>query len=193
MVRPMLAGHRLRRALAEAAQGRGGAELESLRHGWWVPAATRRLAALNLGLVHIRGGRWTPALGVLRSVKRGKAAGFAAASRALALVALEQYAAAESAIAEALSSTAGRSIQAEVDGVRLLLVFRRDGATEALELARRLGDAGQGLVFEATTVAALVESAAIDAKESRVVEVRQSLVQAGLDHLFPEWQTVYEA
>ena len=97
------------------------------------------------------------------------------------------------AIAEALSSTAGRSIQAEVDGVRLLLVFRRDGATEALELARRLGDAGQGLVFEATTVAALVESAAIDAKESRVVEVRQSLVQAGLDHLFPEWQTVYEA
>ena len=137
----------------------------------------------------MRAGRWTPAIGVLRGVKHGKAAGFASASRALALVAMGDFQSAETAIADALSSPAGRSVQTEVDGVRLLLVFRRDGAVDALELARRLGDAGQGMVFEATTVAALVDAGRIPPADARVLKARESLHRAGLQHLFPEWET----
>jgi tetratricopeptide (TPR) repeat protein len=189
LFRPLYATSRLRGAVEAASRGeqRAEAELTTLAAAWWSPKNARAQAALNLGLLALRRREFDRAARWYAMVQSGRAAGFAATGLALVYVGLERFEEAEGALREAATSAAGRHIQGELDGVRLLLVLRRDGHVDALELAGRLAPPAPGALYTGALAAALV-SAGRDDEAMTLMEDggAAALETSGLAHLLPE-------
>ena len=150
--RPLVTSHRVGQAV-QLAEG-GDTDLArrlflKIVDGWWITGSGRAQAQLNLGLLALRDGdlemaaRWyeLPA----RSHK-GKVGAFACSGLALVRTLQGRWSEAEAFLHKA--QTRGRgALQPEVDGVRLLMVLRRDGAIEAREMGERLLALNSGSVF----------------------------------------------
>lgn len=155
--RPLLAHRSLTRAvdaLEDGDEKTGRARLEGINGAFWSPRGVREMAALNLGLMALGDGEldeasaWYENAGALR----GRA--LAATGLALVRTLQERYDEADSLLATAGTYAEGRSAQVEIDGVRLLLTLRREGATEARAYGERLLTAGAGGLFMAVLAAA---------------------------------------
>lgn len=178
LFRPLFAGTKLRVAVEAASRGeRDEAALRAVATAWWSTGSTRRQAALNLGLLALRRGEYEEALRWYGAVAGGRAAGFASTGAALAHIGMGRLPDAEAALLDAASSEAGRHVQTELDGARLLLVLRSEGSAAALELAERLSPPAPGALFDAVRTVA----SGADAREARA-----RLDEVGLTHLLPE-------
>jgi len=146
--RPVLVSHLLNSAVQAAAvddRARARRLWDRLARAWWAPRSGRDQAALNLGLLSLQDGDLEQAARWYRVPHHPRASAFAAAGLALVLVLQGRFEEAEPLLVSA--SAGGRATQAEVDGVRLLLVLRRDGPAEARSLGERLVGPDAGLLF----------------------------------------------
>lgn len=143
------------RAAALAAQAGREAEAartwKTLARSRWAPRSAADQAALNLGSLALARQDGASARAWYGRVRGGRAAAFAASGLALLDVLDGRFAAAEHRLAR--TSRAGRAVQGEVDAVRLLLVWRRDGLAEALGLGDRLLGPESGVLFLAILAA----------------------------------------
>ncbi|TNE85807.1 MAG: hypothetical protein EP330_24535 [Deltaproteobacteria bacterium] len=185
LFRPLYAASRLRAAVESASRGEQADEaLRRVATAWWSTSSTRAQAALNLGLLALRRGEYEAAGRWYASVQGGRAQGFAATGLALVYIGMERYAEAEGALREAATSDAGRHVQAELDGARLLLVLRTEGPDATRELAARLEPPSPGALFSAVRTAAQLDGS--DESLFAAAGARQALAEAGLAHLVPE-------
>jgi Flp pilus assembly protein TadD len=146
--RPLVVSHLLGNAVQAAVTGdrvRAERVWGRLARAWWVTRSGRDQAALNLGLLSLQGGDLDQAEHWYRLPRSPRAGAFAAAGLALVLVLRGRLEEAEALLVRA--SAGGRATQSEVDGVRLLLVLRRDGPGEARALGERLFGPDAGLLF----------------------------------------------
>lgn len=187
LFRPLYASNRLRRAVESASRGeRADAALEQVATAWWSTASTRAQAALNLGLLALRRGELERAGQWYAMVQSGRAVGFASTGLALVYVASERFDEAEGALREAAVSAAGRHVQGELDGVRLLLVLRRDGAEDALELGGRLAPASPGALFVGALAVAHLDLGQHDEAMTLLDTGAEAIRGSGLAYLLPE-------
>ncbi|MCO4746483.1 MAG: hypothetical protein KC912_16920 [Proteobacteria bacterium] len=188
LFRPLYATSRLRGAIETASRGeRAEAELTTLATAWWSPKSVRGQASLNLGLLALRNGDFDRAAQWYAMVQSGRAAGFAATGLALVFVGLERFEEAEGALRDAATSAAGRHVQGELDGVRLLLVLRRDGSADALDLAGRLHPPAPGALYTGALAAALMAAGReVEAMAMMEDGGTDALQASGLGHLLPE-------
>jgi hypothetical protein len=159
--RPMVAARQLGRGVEWMEAG----DIDSARDRFialedtpWAPRAVREMAALNLGLIALLSGELDTAAACYErgGARRGKA--LAATGLALVLALRGDTSTADDLLRRAASGTEARSAQAEIDGVRLLVALRRDGAGEAAALAERLWTPGAGSLFLALRAAARWQS-----------------------------------
>lgn len=142
-------------------------------------------AHLNLGLSRMLAGRFDEAEHHYSRAGSGAAAGFAQTGVALIRVLRGDFAGAERAVGAA--SGAGRGVQSELQGVRLLLVLRRDGAPAAVELAERLHSDASGSLFLGVFAAACRATHQVDRSRDLLGRgVAEALAASGLDRVIPE-------
>ncbi len=156
--RPLLASHRLTRAVQVLERGQldeAQARLVRLAGSAWVDRGSRAQAQLNLGLLSLRRGDLDQAARWYVLPARGKARAFAQTGLALVAAIQGRHESAEDALRRARAAGGGRAIQGEADAVRLLMVLRREGPQAAVVLAERLSGAGAGLLFRGIHAAAL--------------------------------------
>lgn len=181
-----------RMRLARAAEALAMGDRERARLAWGTllknPLCTRpgRIQAhLNLGLAELLNRDLDAAEHHYAQVHNGRAASFAQTGTALVRTLRGDYTRAEQAIAAA--STGTRSAQGEVDGVRLLLVLRRDGPAHAVVLGERLLSPQSGSLFLGT-LAAAYRQVGRDADSQKVLDdgVASAIVASGLDYAVEE-------
>jgi hypothetical protein len=150
MMRPLLGAGRLRRAVEAIEAGElkeARTRLEAIDRSPIWTAKVRSMAALNLGLLSLTEGSLDEAAAWYDRAGAESGRGLAASGLALVRTLQDRYPEAQALLASAASTPDGRAAQAEIDGVRLLLAFRRDGAGEARELGARLQGPGNGGLF----------------------------------------------
>ena len=148
--RPLLSSSRLTQALQAAESGDPESavhQLEDLHKAWWATRSGRNHARLNLGFFALQRGALDEAASWYLLATTGASAGFSASGLALIRVLQGKFAEAESCLASAAGSRAGKALQGEIDGVRLLLILRKDGPEAARELGDRLTGPGMGSLF----------------------------------------------
>lgn len=187
LFRPLYAASQLRGAVEAASRGEAAdARLRRVATAWWSTGSTRAQAALNLGLLALRRGELQSAGGWYSSVQGGRAGGFAATGMALVYVGLERYEEAAGALREAATSDAGRHVQAELDGARLLLILRQEGPESALELDGRLSPPAPGALYTAARVAAMLGVGRHEEALGLLSDAQSGLAASGLEHFVPE-------
>ena len=138
-IRPVWTRMRLARAAEAMSVGnRGDAKTSwnSLVRNVLCTRPGRIQAHINLGLAAVVDGDLDAAQHHYSQVIQGQAAAFAQTGLALVRTLKGDYSEAESALSAA--SGASRAVQSEVDGVRALLVLRRDGPAAAVRLAESI-------------------------------------------------------
>lgn len=188
--RRLLSTHRLTEALQALEEGdaaRGRALLESLEGGWLSTRRGRTTARLNLGMLALgegdlaRAGRWYGRA----DAPEGRV--FAQAGLALVRLLEDRLDEAEAVLMEALACPGSETVQGQLDLVRLLLVFRQDGAEAARRLGRSLEGPEAGELFIGVLAAAHLLCGDLDGARSRVdARQRSILEQSGWARLVPE-------
>jgi hypothetical protein len=170
------ARHQLNRALERLE--RGDAEgavpaLHALAASPWSGRSVRAAARVNLAMLALNAGDGDDALRWAEGVSGGTAAAWAWTARALAhLLRADDPALADRALAEAARSPGGRAVQPEADAVRVLVVWRTEGADAARRLAESLLGPGATALHRGL-LAALRESAGTPAGDLRAPDVEQ--------------------
>jgi len=191
VIRPMVARRALTSAVVAIEQGepeRARRALEGLERGLLPTRPVREMARLNLGLIAIHAGDLDSA-----AIWFQRAGSSAHAATGLALVRAVQGAFHES---EALIGVAGRAkdwrhAHAEIEGVRLLLVLRRDGASEARLAGERQIGPDAGSLFQAVLAAARFgDGDEAGADELLANEAVQATIEAGVGLVVPELQAL---
>lgn len=191
VVRPMAARRALTSAVVLIEQGepeRARRVLEGLERGLLPTRPVREMARFNLGLIAIYAGDLDDA-----AVWFQRAGCSAHAATGLALVRAVQGAFSE---ADALLGVASRAkdarhAHAEIEGVRLLLVLRQDGAGEARQLGERRMGPDAGALFQAVLAAARSgDGDEQGADELLRVESVQATIEAGVGLVVPELQAL---
>jgi ATP/maltotriose-dependent transcriptional regulator MalT len=113
---------------------------------WWT-ANVRSMAALNLGFIALTQQRLDDAAHWYNRANRGRDRALACTGLALVRALQGDSDEAERQLTRAGKSGEGRHAQAEIDGVRLLVALRRDGAEEAARLGDRLRNPNSGGLF----------------------------------------------
>lgn len=148
--RPVIGSRSLARAVEMLDAGR---VLESQQRMLWIEAApwwtanVRSMAALNLGYIALTQSRLDDAAHWYGRANRGKDRALACTGLALVRALQDDPDEAERQLTRAGKSGEGRHAQAEIDGVRLLVALRRDGAEEAARLGDRLRNPNSGGLF----------------------------------------------
>ena len=146
----------------------------------------------GLAMVALQQGRADEALLWLEGRWRGPAAAWAAAGRALALLLLpDRSADAEDALREVLRLPGRAAVDAEVDAVRVLLVWRQEGAAVARALAEQLDGPGAGVLHRAL-LAALRQAEGDHAGADRIARqpAVKDLLATGLGRAIEELATL---
>lgn len=191
VVRPMLARRALTSAVVAIEHGeteRARRALEGLERGLLPTRPVREMARLNLGLLAIHSGDLDDG-----AVWFQRAGGSAHAATGLALIRAVQgvFPEAEALIGVATRAKDARHAQAEIDGVRLLLVLRRDGAAEARRVGERLNGPGAGAFFHAVLAAAREgDGDHAGANELLGDEAVRATIDAGVGGVVPELQAL---
>lgn len=190
LVRPLVATHRLTRAITAAELGRDDdarERLERIHASVWTPRSGRAQAALNLGLLCLQAGELDDAARWYARPRRGRARAFAQTGLALVHALQGQLDASEEALAQAMATGAGRAIQGEVDAVRLLVVLRREGPAAARPLGEQLVGPGAGALFLGLlAVSRAATGSAGAAAEILTPEVRAHLQGTSFARSIPE-------
>ncbi|MEM6929095.1 MAG: hypothetical protein AAF602_19310 [Myxococcota bacterium] len=186
----VLAHHRLARAL-EAMEGRrepgSTSTLELLAESPLSPRQVRRTAKLSIAMTRLQEGRGLDALGWFEDLDDGEIGAWAATGRAMASLLLGQDPSdAEVHLAAAFESPWANEVRAQADAVRILVVWRRDGARAARALAESLRSAGSTPLHLALLVrlrAIAEDTSGAAALESDGV---RALISSGLGRAIPE-------
>jgi tetratricopeptide (TPR) repeat protein len=190
VVRPLVTREVVTRALEALGRGDLDAAERGLRRiagSRLASRASRAGASLNLALLALHRGdvddaeRWYVAAGA------GAGAPWAATGLALCAVLRGRYDDAEQHLADAIARGRDRGVLREVDGVRALMVLRRDGAEAAAELGDRLISPEAGLLLRGVVAAArrrLGDSEGADVALGGLG--RDDLVASGLAVAVPE-------
>jgi hypothetical protein len=186
----LLARARTARGLEHLARGDAAMAREALSDlaaALWCPPTPRAQAHLFLAVLDLRDGDVNAARTRYERADRGRVRPSARLGRALVAVVDGRYDEAAGWLVDAQSG--GRSLQREIDGVRLLLVLRRDGPAAARDFGRRLLGPDSGPLFRGALAVALQQvgeaEAAFDLADDAL---RRSLVEAGLGVALPELQ-----
>lgn len=194
LIRPLWSNRVLTVAVQASENGEAVDALRRLRaidRSFWVTGAARRVARLNLGLLYLREGRLDDAARYYQ--RAGAGAGNAWASTGLALVRAIQgrFAEVEALLQAASAAPDGKAAQTEIDGVRLLLVLRRDGPSEARELGQRLvGHTSGGLFLSVLAAAREACGDAAGARELTDEPTVAGFLASGLGDVIPELQAL---
>lgn len=178
------AQHRLARGLEAYQVGEGTGGLAQVATSRWVTRPVRDGARINLALVALQEGRGEEALRWLDAPWRGSAAAWAAAGRALALLLVESRVDdAEEALREALVLPGRSAVDAELDAVRVLIVWRQHGPDAARDIAEQLYGPGAGVLHRA-----LLGRLQGGPEGERLLEAPavRSLLRSGLGRAIPE-------
>lgn len=143
------AQHRLARGLEAYQVGDGTGPLQRVATSRWAPGVVRDGARVNLAMAALRKGEAVEALRWLRGEWRGPAAAWAAAGRSLAWLLEDHLDESEAALREALVLPGRAAVNAELDAVRVLLVWRQSGPDAAHDLAERLHGPGSSALHRA--------------------------------------------
>lgn len=191
VIRPMLARRALTAAVTAIEQGetdRARRRLVALESGLLATRSVREVARLNLGILAIQAHETDEAAAWFQ-----RAGSSAHAATGLALVRAVQGRFDE---AEALINVANRADDnhhalAEIDGVKLLVVLRRDGAAAARRVGEARLHAHVGALFQAVLAAA--RSGDGDHPGAEVLladEAVQATIDAGVGVIVPELQAL---
>lgn len=188
--RPWWANRRVAAALQLAEAGevsRARELLTQVAASGLTPRHTRELAHLTLGGLALRSHDLVAAERALVRPVRGVVATHAAVSLALVYALQERYEQAEAQLRRARAGRGARGVQAELDGVRALLVMRREGVDATLALAEPLAHDGAGALLLGVLAVARLDSGDEDGCDALLdVRVRTGLARTGLDVLVPE-------
>lgn len=187
-VRPVWTKMRLARA-AEAMsvgdRGRARTAWLSLTRHVLCTRPGRIQAHINLGLSSVVNGDLDAATHHYSQVIRGQAAPFAQTGLALVRTLKGDYSEAEAALSAASSAT--RAVQGEVDGVRLLLVLRRDGPAAAVRLGESIRSPASGSLFLGILATAYRGVGRVEESEAIWSDgVEDSVRSSGLDRTIRE-------
>lgn len=191
VVRPMVARRALTSAVVAIEHGepeRARRALEGLERGLLPTRPVREMARLNLGLISIHAGDLDDA-----AIWFQRAGGSAHAATGLALVRAVQgsFHEAEALIGVAMRAKDTQHAHAEIEGVRLLLVLRRDGSSEARKAGERQLGPDAGSLFQAVLAAARMgEGDESGADELLANESVQATISAGVGVVVPELQAL---
>lgn len=176
------AQHMLARGLEAYQTGDGIRALAAVADARWSPPSIRNGARVNLAMVALQDGRGEDALRWLDGTGRGPAAAWSAVGRALAwLLVAGHTEEADAALREALRLPGRPAVEAEVDAVRVLLVWRQEGAAVARELAQQLDGPGASALHRALLAASLhVTGDSSGAERASRHPAVQSLLASGL-------------
>lgn len=172
--------HRFTRALEAVEEGDLGAardRLVQLAERWPVSRSARVAARLNLAMMDLSEGHASSALAWLEGLRGAEA--WASAGRALALVLLGRHDEAGEALAIGLNSPGARQVQGELDAVRVLLVWRTEGADAARALGHSLGGPAASPLHRAL-------NAALGTYEGSYDDEVGALLASGLGERLPE-------
>lgn len=157
VARPILGSRALHSAVLAIESGQpeeARKRLEAIDRAIWAPEPVRRMAAVNLGLLSLSEGDLDDAAEWYLHAGAGRSRALASTGLALVRVLQDRLEEAEQLLAGAAVGAEGRSAQAELDGVRLLLTLRRDGPDEARKFGERIAGPGAGGLFLAVLAAA---------------------------------------
>lgn len=189
-LRPLWLSQRLAQALEDVERGQtrqAAVALASIAAAWWATNAARDVATLNLGFLALRQRQLDKAEALFRRAAQRRVRGHALTALALVLVARSALHDADVTLREAMKSRRGRVAQAEIDGVRMVLLLRREGAAAVVELGQRLRTPEAGALFLGTLAVAYDQvGRASDAEEVLAGGVLEALASRGLDALLPE-------
>ncbi len=191
LARPYVASRRLSRAVSAIELGEIGSartQLQTLHQSAWASKAVKDMSALNLGLLALWEGRleeaasWYERAGALR----GQA--LAASGLALIQVLQDKVDIGEQTLRRAIEVADGMSAQSEIDGVRLLIVLRREGAQEAAFLGERLwSPGGAGGLFLGLLASARGTAGDLNGMHDLLADpLVQDAIHSGLGDVVPE-------
>jgi hypothetical protein len=190
IARPLLGARALTGAVEAMEAGRtedAVRRLRAIEGSPWATRPVRAMAHLNLGLEALRSGRLDEAATWYR--RAGAGSGRALASTGLAFVRVleSQWEFAESLLSDASASAEGRTARVEIDGVRLLLVLRRDGPSEACLLGDRLLGPGADSLFLAVLAAARMRAGdEVGAQDLIAEPLVVAILAGGFGQVVPE-------
>lgn len=186
--RPVLGARALAKAVEAIESGRATeatARLLRIEAAPWWTASVRSMAALNLGWMALNQGKLEDAASWYRRAQAGRER--AVARTGLALVKALQGSFDEAEDQLRVAGREGRHVQAEIDGVRMLVAFRRDGHAEARKLGDRLVNPNSGGLFLAVLACArLRDGDAPGARELLDDPGARDLLASGFGELIPE-------
>jgi hypothetical protein len=112
--------------------------LVALARSWLVTRSARTAARLNLGMMALHDGAGDEALDWYTGLRGGSTGAWAHAGRALALFMLNRTPEAGEELAEASGSPGARNLQEQLDALRVLFVWRTEGAAAARAVGLQL-------------------------------------------------------
>lgn len=183
--RPVLGGRSLRRAVEALDAGRVGEakrRLMQIEAAVWWTRSVRSMAALNLGLMSVSAGDFEEAGQWYARAAEGKARALAWTGLSLVRALQLRFGEAEDLLHRASATGEGRHAQAEIDGVRLLIVLRRDGAEDARQLGERIWGTAPGGLFLA--LLATARHNAGDVEGARELVLSEPAARETLDGAF---------
>ena len=178
--------HRFTSALEDLERGdveQARERLAALATSLTASRSARTAARLNLGMMALQEGQGADALLWYDAIGSGGAMAWALAGRALALLLVDRADAAATALSEAVASPAARQVQEQLDAVRVLLVWRTEGAEAAKVVGERLASPAATPLHRALL-------AALRAEEGSRDDEVMALLASGLGRAVPELATL---
>jgi hypothetical protein len=190
LFRPLIVRRLLTRAVEAATAGqldRAQRDFARVARSVLVGRASRDMARLNLGMLAVRRGDWAGATTWLEQVQHPRVRVHACAGLSMVRVLEGSWDKAAALLQEAGGLAQGAGVQGELDGVRCLLVLRRHGPAEALELGQRLLGPRAGALLLGVLVVAHRQTGDHDGAQRLLTdELCSALRQTGLGAMVPE-------
>ena len=188
--RPVIGSRSLAKAVEALESGRmadAQSRLLAIEAAPWWTRNVRAMAALNLGFLALIQGRLDDAGTWYARANLGRERALARTGLALVRALQDKHVEAEEHLTAAGRTGEGRHAQAEIDGVRLLVVLRRDGPHEARRLGDRLMNPASGGLFLAILASARNRSGDVGGAREMLDEPgAREMVDSGFGDLIPE-------